>query len=608
MRYLLIVLILFFSVFAFSQGLWDEVQKAHRYINSGNVQEAIKIYNHLLEKNTQDVVSNRDYLIEQLANIYMQMKDYAKAENLVKSELLKREGFGLNIKLAEIYEATQRTEKAEEIYTKLLKMYPTNTYVYKKIGDMYFRKGELNVAISYWHKYANYSPGNLNSILQLASVYQEHRLFDEAVKMYGRARKLKGDDFLYSAQLAYIYQMMGDSENAVFEYAKLIVKEPQNFQYYQGKIREIIQNAEDKMSAILKIEDIHYKFPKNIHIIQMLANLYIENDLQERAIRILNNLSASERSDMLMFIADELFRKKDYQKAIIFYDEALKGKIQKTQKIKLLQQKALSFKEMGMFPSAIVVFKTIVEEFPQEYLSYQSYFYLGELLEDIDIEEAEFYYEKFLTFPTNEKTLKAKIKIADISFRKIELATAKERYNTLVYQTDEKDKEYCIFMTCLCDYYLYNFEDAKLCLQSFVDRYPQSFFANDALQKISFIKMYSDFDFVPLKLYAEGEIQSIAKNYPKALDAFKMLCDYYSAYPLSELAKIQIARIYKNKGLYELSLKVYEDFLLLYPYSPNKDEVYNDMISIYKVLQDEKKATIFYNKLQEEFPESFYLQ
>ncbi len=311
--------------------------------------------------------------------------------------------------------------------------------------------------------------------------------------------------------------------------------------------------------------------------------------------------------DNALIVLENLMRENKYSSALKFYEVISLSAPLTSQKISASLQRANILRKMNLFPQAIYLLQSILLEYPSDILSGQSYFYLGEIYEDIDIDEAIENYNKFLLLPQSEKTITARIRLANCFFKKIKLEEAKTQYNNLIYQTYGQDKEYCVFMVSLCDYYLNNFPSAKQGFQNFAEMYQSSFLVNDGLEKIALIKMYSDYNLIPLKLYTEGEMQSIAKRSAKALDTFRTLIRYYPEHPLSEMARLLMSEIYKDKGLYVLAREVYEEFLLLYPLSHLRDKVYFELINIYKIIGEEEKSTVFYHKLKQEFPESFYL-
>lgn len=412
---------------------------------------------------------------------------------------------------------------------------------------------------------------------------------------------------LWQINIASSADFFEEMQNAVYEYGKAIIKEPQNFSHYRDKIKDIFQSADDKSGLIVKIEELYYKFPRNYYLLQLLSEMYMENNLIDKVIELSYNLSEGERLNLWSGIADNLMRENKYSSALKFYEKISLSAPKISQKISALLQRANILRKMGLFPQAIYLLQNILLEYPEDTLTGQSYFYLGEIYEDIDLDEAVESYNKFLLLPPSEKTLSARIRLANCFFKKIKLEEAKTQYNNLLSPTYGQDKEYCVFMVSLCDYYLNNFPSAKNGFQNFAEMYQSSFLVNDALEKIALIKMYSDYDFIPLKLYAEGEMQGLAKNFALALDGLKTLIRYYPEHSLSEMARIQMSKIYKDKGLYILAREIYEEFLSLYPLSYLRDEVYFELFHIYKILGEEEKSIVFYHKLKQEFPESFYL-
>ena len=122
MKNLLLYIVLLSSMFVFSQN----EQLAQNYFDRGEFDKAIVIYEGLLK--TQP--NNYLYFQKQIA-CYQQLKDYPKAEELIKFRIDKFRQTSLYVELGYNYQLQKDTDKANKNYQKALdviKENPNNVY------------------------------------------------------------------------------------------------------------------------------------------------------------------------------------------------------------------------------------------------------------------------------------------------------------------------------------------------------------------------------------------------------------------------------------------------------------------------------------------------
>ena len=175
-------------------------------------------------------------------------------------------------KAAELSEQTQAASP-EELLT-----------IYKALGRAYFSRDRVDEAISAWAKIPELDPENIFSRIELADLFREQQLSDQAIAQHEAIIELKADDpyrvCLSRREIGNIHEEKGDYETAIQSYeAALALTAPGNWLRKDLQHRIIgIYAADGNWEGLIT----HYQgkletTPNDPELIGLLAEAYIEN-------------------------------------------------------------------------------------------------------------------------------------------------------------------------------------------------------------------------------------------------------------------------------------------------------------------------------------------
>ena len=182
-------------------------------------------------------------------------------------------------KAAELSEQTQ-TASPEELME-----------IYKALGRAYFSRDRVDAAISAWEKIPELDPENIFSRIELADLFREQELYEQAIAQHEAIIERKTDDpyrvCLSRREIGNIYDEKGEYEEAIQSYdAAMVLTAPGNWLRKDLQHRVIgIYAADGNWDGLIahyqkKLEDT----PNDPELIDLLASAYIENQQLDEGI------------------------------------------------------------------------------------------------------------------------------------------------------------------------------------------------------------------------------------------------------------------------------------------------------------------------------------
>ena len=163
--------------------------------------------------------------------------------------------------------------------------------IYKALGRAYFNRDRVDEAISAWTKISELDPGNIFSRIELADLFREQQLYDQAVTQHQAIIALKTEDpyriCLSHREIGNIHEEKGDYEAAIQSYeAALELTAPGNWLRKDLQHRIIgIHAADGNWEGLIA----HYngklqQTSNDPELIGLLASVYIENQQLDEGI------------------------------------------------------------------------------------------------------------------------------------------------------------------------------------------------------------------------------------------------------------------------------------------------------------------------------------
>ena len=167
------------------------------------------------------------------------------------------------------------------------------TAIYKALGRSYFRRDRVDEAITAWIKIAEIDPQNIFARTELADLFIEQELYEQAITQHQAIIQLKTDDpyrkCLSQREIGNIYKIKGDYQKAIKSYdTALSLTVPGNWlrKDLQHRIIGIFATDSDWQGLIKYYQQKLDKIPNEPELLGLLAAAYIENQQTEEGINV----------------------------------------------------------------------------------------------------------------------------------------------------------------------------------------------------------------------------------------------------------------------------------------------------------------------------------
>lgn len=188
-------------------------------------------------------------------------------------------------KIARIFDTNNLLENLRELEI----LAPSDPEVLKLLGDYYKKNGEYEKSINYYEKALRSSPFYFEIFLNLSQSYIKIKKFENALQ-------------------------------SINNYLKAIQNDPIAF-YYKGTILDSLGKPEEALSYFKKSMQNGFI---NQDIIIKISFLLIKLKREKEAESIINDFLKKNKSAPLFYILGNIYKEKNKEKAIYYYNESIK--------------------------------------------------------------------------------------------------------------------------------------------------------------------------------------------------------------------------------------------------------------------------------------------
>lgn len=114
--------------------------------------------------------------------------------------------------------------RSARAWDHLAVIYPTDHDYHTKAGEAYADYGDLRAASQQWDRMLALDGGRRETYLEVASIYWDYFMYDDAIRVITNLRDVADDETLYAYQLAAVYEGKRDYQSAVQEYVKALAE------------------------------------------------------------------------------------------------------------------------------------------------------------------------------------------------------------------------------------------------------------------------------------------------------------------------------------------------------------------------------------------------
>lgn len=582
------LIILFIAIvnLAFAQQPNEEL--ARQYMLNGEYEKAASEYEKLYSK-----IPNQ-YFLDEWINACIQLKEYDKAEKLIKKQIKQQEyNLGLRVKLGSLYNTQNELAKSKKEYDKALSLMEANQ---EQIFNLY--QAFLNI--------------------------QE---YDYCIETLLKGRKLLRGAYPFSIELADVFQQKGDFANMFAEYLSLL----DLGQGYLQQVQALVQNRIDEdpnsqRNQLLKNQILKKIQSNNDNTLynEFYAWLLMQEKNFDGAFVQLKTLDKrnKEEGGRLMALAPVALNNENYDVAVKAYEYViLKGKdnfyysqakmdLVKTLQKKLtagqytsldlqqLEQQYIStIEELGKNQNTIIFIKELAHLYA---------FYLHQPNKSIEL------LNECLTINGANERAKAecKMELADIMVFMGEMWESALLYGQVEKQFKEDPLgQEAKYRNARLSFYRGEFAWAQAQLDE-LKASTSKFIANDALYLSLLIIENSGLDSntTPLLMYARSELLFYQNKYEECLLTLDSISKEFGGHALADDILFKKAQIAETKNDFVLAEKLYSEVFNTYNYDLLADDALIKMARLNeKQLNNKTKAQEYYQKLLTDFSGSLYV-
>jgi|GEM_PF-4370629 len=168
-----------------------------------------------------------------------------------------------------------RTMSAAERYRHLATLYPQNSEYLTLAGEVLAESGNLREARRIWSGILDIGRGLPSVYKELATLLWDYYQFDEAAATLEQIRSIRNDPYLFSAELAAVYESKGDYDAAGQYFRELFRVQPSPAAAAYVTFADYLARTGKAAEAEKIVQDMLLRQPENHAILVQAARYYI---------------------------------------------------------------------------------------------------------------------------------------------------------------------------------------------------------------------------------------------------------------------------------------------------------------------------------------------
>ena len=519
-------------------------------------------------------------------------------------------------------------DKAEKVIKKQAKSDPADPRYQVDLGYLYIMQGDVAKGRKVYENCIKDLKTDKFQVLNLASAFSSRRETDFMIRTYKRGRELLRDPSAFSFELAYTYEMLGNTELMIDEYLNLLTSSPQQISMVENRLQTWLADDADNS----KNETYHAVLLKKLqeHPDEIMYNeLLLWHSIQQKDFSFaLVQAKALDRrygeNGQRVFDLAELCVNNDSYDAAI---DGFKYIIKKNADKELVMRSRIELinTEFRQYQAAFSHDNTKLLRLEQEYLKLldelgKNTFTIPLILNlahlqafQLDKSDAAIQLlSEAIRIPSvpAKSQAECKLELGDIY-----LFSDNPWEATLLYsQVDKSFKNEPLgheakFRNAKLSFYIGEFTWAQAQLDV-LKAATSKLIANDAMELSLLIgdNLEEDSLAIPLKMYARADLLEFRNHNAEALAVLDSLTTAYPAHIITANALFKKAEIEIRNGKFRQAADYYTEIIDKYPYGLMADDaMFNLAALLENQLNDKMKAMELYEKILTQYPGSLYV-
>jgi tetratricopeptide (TPR) repeat protein len=570
-----------------------------------------------------------------LAQSYEQMGELKRATEVYEEVYnAQPDNYQFFFSLNKIYIQTKEYDKSIRITEARLKSQPNDYNIVGMLGVTLYLKGEEKKAFQIWDDALERANGNQNVFRIFSNYAIELRTFDKAIEILVKGKNASSNKTIYSYDLANLYSLRMQYEEAINEYCFLIDSDPNQIKQIEGRVYPLLARPE---ALPIIIEALEKKNPGiNTNYAPLLLNAYLENGSYEKALKLNIDLDKklNKNGSEIYNLAQRFYSLKQYSFASTAFEYLLnnypsapyisqiklgfaktfEASLEEKIRNELALWKPFSSSKIVLksdFEKNIDAYKEIIKSYPNSEVAAEAYYRIGVIYEKrlVEIEKAKESYS-FISQHYKMSSLYSLAceSIARIGLIQNEIGAAKEHLEIIINfpRSQPAEKNLAKFRKAELLYFTGEFEEARALVSEVVGSFKDNI-ANDALE-LSILLNTSMNDSVLLTKFAEAELLIFKKKFSEAITILEDIEKNEEAIFLRNYASITKMECEIALDNYPTALKIGEIIVSQENLNLFGDKALFLSAQIYQFgIGSNKQAIDLYEQLLVKFPNSLYL-
>jgi tetratricopeptide (TPR) repeat protein len=569
-----------------------------------------------------------------LAQGYEQRGDFTKAVEIIET-LIKKDPSNIQYfnKLNSLYLQLKKYDESVALINSRILLTPQDISLYGMLGSTFYTAGDRTKAYETWDSTIEKFKTNQMTIRIISNYVIERRDFEKAIEYLNLGKKTSQDPFLYSYDLAELYQMTMRYREAAEEYCLLIKANPQQYQQIENRILSYL-NKPNALDETIGVIEKHTS--ENISFEYLLARLYIEKKDYDLAFDLFKEIDKKQNtngSDLYSF-GDYVYRDGEYKTAsevfkylIDNYNDQQNTPLAKLGYAKTIEamfiqkQKSLvpEWKTFSKFQKSdekdiepvITAYEEIIKTYTHSEVGIEANLRIGILQKyynNNDIEAEKYFKLITETYSTSKFAPLAYIELGSSAINKAKLDEAEKYFISVINnkRAQAEDKNYSNYQLARINAFNGKFDEARKYLVDVMMNLKDNN-ANDAIQ-LSILLNTAKNDSSNLSVYCNADFLTEQERFDEAKNLYDQLAQNPQAFIFHSIAKLRSAEMQIANGDYlsaisNLAIIVEEAEKNIYA-----DKALYLQGKIYEYgFNDNAKAIESYENLLAKFPRSLYL-
>ena len=571
----------------YAQPPSNEVKLANHYYNKGEFDKAEVYYAKLYKK-----YKSKEFF-EKYFDCLMYQKKFDESEKLINKQI-KRDPFDINykFKLAEIYEKTERLDKAENLYQDLIdNLSPIQSRI-QSLGKMFVAKGKYDLALQTYLKGKKLVKGGYQFNIELAEIYAIKAKPREMINEY-----LDLIDYSYSyvrtvqTYLSRSIDFEEDVEKVDILKEELLIriqKQPSN-EYYSEMLIWLYLQKKEFGGAVIQAKALDKRTNKKGKKVYEIGNVCMSNRSYINARKAYKYIIELGNTSPYYNMAVQ----KNLE--VSFLEVTEKGNFSKNELIEVSKDFENALNELGKSKSTLKIIEQLVKIYA---------FYINEP------KKAEaLLQESFNLQMTSLQKAKFKVLLGDVYIVDNRIWDASLLYMQVAKEFSEDPIGHeAKFKNAKVFYYDGEFEYAKAQLDV-LKASTTKLIANDAMQLSLLLldNLGMDTTQAPVQMYANADLLLMQNKYDEALTQLDSISILYPFHSLTDEILFKKGEIYQKMQNWTKAIEFYDIVVKSYSFDILGDDATFRIAQIYDInLNNPEKAAEYYKMILFDFSGSLY--